>query len=187
VAGDAAAGLANPALPALLAAGAAAVGGGALLVARVAVPALKRLPEASVSLESSRAGLLARHAAVTERAAAAAAAAADDAAALARLWSLVAKMGAVADGDEYAARRERVEAAAGALEGRLRTAAALVDGYARVAHRIEIEVELDAAVPPAYAAAAVDADVAALVELEAEAGEAAAAAAAADEVERLLR
>ena len=65
--------------------------------------------------------------------------------------------------------------------------ARLVDGYARVAHRIEIEVELDAAVPPAYAAAAVDADVAALVELEAEAGEAAAAAAAADEVERLLR
>ena len=190
--GDGAAGALDPSLPALLAAGAAAAATASLAATQIALPALKRLPESSVSLEAARSALLARHAAVTVKADAAAAAGAADAVALARLWSLVAKMGAAADGDEYAARSARVSTAAASLEARVAAAAALVDGFARVARRIEIEVELDdaattTATASAYVAAAVDADIAAMVELELEAEEAASAAAAADEVERLLR
>jgi hypothetical protein len=128
LAGDAASSLLNPSLPLLLAGGAAAAVGAAALGARVVVPALRRLPTASVGAEASRSALLTRHAAATGAAAAAAAAGAAHAASLARARALLAKMGALASAGEYDARSDGVQAAAAALEARLVAAVELVDG-----------------------------------------------------------
>ena len=172
VAGDAASALADPSLPLTLAAAAAGAAAAAQAGRSVVLPALRRLPEKSVGVEASRSELLAQHVALTKASDAAAKGAAEDVRALARLWALRAKMGAVSaaakassssslssrsrtpssaidggeddddggsfaakdgslfvgDGDEYAERGGRVEAAAAALERRLSKAVELLDG-----------------------------------------------------------
>lgn len=152
VAGDAASALADPSLPLALAAAAAGAAAAAAAGRSVVLPALRRLPESSVGIEASHSELLAQHVALTRAADEALAKAAGDARALARLWALRAKMGAVSaavrassasaspfddgdsdgsfvsDGDEYAERGGRVEAAAAALERRLAKAVELLDG-----------------------------------------------------------
>ena len=72
----------------------------------VVLPALRRLPEGSVGVEASRSELLAQHVALARASDEAARGAAEDARALARLWALRAKMGAVS-----AAARARASAA----------------------------------------------------------------------------
>jgi len=99
---DAASALLDPGLPALLAAGAAAASLSALLGSRLAIPALKRLPAASVEVEYARQRLLAQHQALAVKAGGALREARGDARALARLWQLQAKMEAVG-GDVAAA------------------------------------------------------------------------------------
>jgi hypothetical protein len=185
-ASDAASALVDPALPylatgALLAAGAAAVAGSTVLV-----PRLKQLPERAVEAAAGRQRLLAQHAALEARAGALAAEAGEDCRALARLWGLQGKMGAVAAGAEYDARRGRVAAAAAAGEVRLAKALEVLDAYARVVSMIEIEVEVEAALP-ADAEEGIDAQIARLEEVEELAADWRLQAEAADDVERMLR
>ena len=199
------AGVADPALPAALAVGAAAATAGTAAASAWALPALRRLPASSVEVEASRQALLSQHVRLTARMTALRAAAAADVGSLARLTALRGKMGSVGaayeegadeaaggvDNDsntlsEYATRSARLAAAAGVLEGRVGAAVRLLAGYARLAGRVEIEVELEAGVPDGEAGALGAAGEALDVELAELGAEWRGRAAAADEVERLL-
>ncbi|EIE21316.1 hypothetical protein COCSUDRAFT_56538 [Coccomyxa subellipsoidea C-169] len=148
-ASDAASGLIDPALPLLIAGGVATAATTGVLGTTVLLPKLKQLPERLLQLETVRQKLLAQHNAIVERMDALVAEASDDVRVLARLWQLQNKMQSVGTGGSYGARIERVATAIGGLEQRLHKKLELLDGYARVANMIEIEVEIDTEVPAA--------------------------------------
>jgi hypothetical protein len=146
-ASDAATSLIDPALPflvtgALAAAAASAVAGSTLLL-----PRLKQLPDRVVDLAATRQRLLGQHSALERRVGYLVDECSEDVRALARLWQLQTKMGAVAAGGAYGARLERVAAARRAVEARLAARVGAVDAYARVISMIEIEVEMETEVP----------------------------------------
>ena len=189
LAADVLSGVADPSLPATLGAGAALLTAGTAAASTWALPALRRLPPASVEVEASRQALLAQHVTLTGRMGALRAAAAADVSSIARLTALRAKMGSVGGvgaSSEYATRSARLADAAGVLEGRVGDAVRLLGGYARLAGRVEIEVELEAGVPAGEAGALGAAGEALDVELAELGAEWRGRAAAADEVERLL-
>ena len=95
---DAASALIDPALPALIAAGAAATVGSAVAGNQLLLPRLKQLPGGAVKVEAMRQALLAQHAALSKKAATALQEAGEDVRALARLWQLQVKMEAVGGG-----------------------------------------------------------------------------------------
>eukprot|EP00198_Chlamydomonas_reinhardtii_P009690 XP_001699027.1 predicted protein [Chlamydomonas reinhardtii] len=128
--GDAASSLLDPALPLLLAAGAASLAGGSLVTSSVVVPRLKQLPDNKIKVEYVRQQLLGQYNTLAGKAAAVLTESAEDVRFLARLWQLQNKMEA-----ERLARK--VE---------------LLDGYSRVMNMIEIEVEMDIEVPAAEVA-----------------------------------
>ncbi|KAK9834837.1 hypothetical protein WJX81_002704 [Elliptochloris bilobata] len=183
---DAATALIDPALPLLLAGGAAAALASGVLGRTVVLPRLKQLPPAAVRLETTRQKLLAQHTLLAQRASELVDDASGDVRALARLWQLRNKMGAVGGNGTYEARLERVRSAIDGLEQRLRKKLELLDGYARLANMVEIEVEMDTEVPAAEVAG-IEEQIAALEEVADLAAEAAIQAQAQDEVERLLR
>ncbi|BDA44546.1 hypothetical protein COCOBI_06-0220 [Coccomyxa sp. Obi] len=148
-ASDAASGLIDPALPLLIAGGVATVATTGVLGTTVLLPRLKQLPERLLQLETVRQKLLAQHNAIVVRMDALVAEASDDVRVLARLWQLQNKMQSVGTAGSYGARIERVATAVEGLEGRLHKKLELLDGYARVANMIEIEVEIDTEVPAA--------------------------------------
>ncbi|KXZ51879.1 hypothetical protein GPECTOR_11g314 [Gonium pectorale] len=193
--GDAASSLLDPALPLLLAAGAASLAGGTLVSSNVLVPRLKQLPDGKVRVEYVRQQLLGQYNALTAKASAALTESAEDVRFLARLWQLQNKMeavsaapltaaatagtapgvssagGSVAAGGSggaaaaYEARIGRVSRARANIEERLARRIELLDGYSRVMNMIEIEVEMDIEVPAAEVAG-IQEQMARLVELE---------------------
>lgn len=92
---DAASALVDPALPALIAAGAAAMAGSALASNSLLLPRLKQLPSNAVKIEGMRQGLLAQHASLTRKVEVTLQEGSEDARALARLWQLQVKMESV--------------------------------------------------------------------------------------------
>ncbi|GIL63825.1 hypothetical protein Vafri_17820 [Volvox africanus] len=214
--GDAASSLLDPALPLLLAAGAASLAGSAALGSSVLVPRLKQLPDVKVRVEFVRQQLLGQYNALASRAATALNESAEDVRFLARLWQLQNKMEAVSaaatgpvvaavgsgltssaaggsggatiggGGVAYEARIGRVARARANIEERLIRRIELLEGYSRVMNMIEIEVEMDIEVPAAEVAG-IQEQVARLVELESLQEDWRAQAEARDEVERLLR
>ncbi|GLC33999.1 hypothetical protein PLESTM_000142600 [Pleodorina starrii] len=202
--GDAASSLLDPALPLLLAAGAASLAGSAAVGSTVLLPRLKQLPDARVRVELVRQQLLGQYNALAGKAASALAESAEDVRFLARLWQLQNKMEAVSgaaaphappaaaagggggSGSAYEARIGRVARARANIEERLSRRIELLEGYSRVMNMIEIEVEMDIEVPAAEVAG-IQEQVARLVELESVQEDWRAQAEARDEVERLLR
>ncbi len=121
--GDAASSLIDPALPTLLAAGAAGVLGSGVFGSRVLIPKLKQLPEKSVSLEYVRQQLLGQYAKLSDKSDTVMAESAEDIRMLARLWQLQNKMqtvgGTGGNPASYVARMERVASARSSIEKRL--------------------------------------------------------------------
>ncbi len=190
--GDAASSLLDPAMPLLLAAGAASLASSAALGTNVLLPRLKQLPDAKVRVEFVRQQLLGQYNVLAAKAAAALAESAEDVRFLARLWQLQNKMEAVSaasgvpaaaaaavgagggaatggggggTGAAYEARIGRVARARANIEERLTRRVELLEGYSRVMNMIEIEVEMDIEVPAAEVAG-IEEQVARLVELE---------------------
>lgn len=95
---DAASALLDPALPALIAAGAAAAAGSAVAGNSLLLPRLKQLPSGAVKVEGMRQALLAQHAKLSKKLETTLQEASEDARALARLWQLQVKMESVGGG-----------------------------------------------------------------------------------------
>ncbi|KAG2423402.1 hypothetical protein HXX76_015367 [Chlamydomonas incerta] len=93
--GDAASSLLDPALPLLLAAGAASLAGGSVVTNSIVVPKLKQLPDNKVKVEYIRQQLLGQYNTLAGKAAAVLTESAEDVRFLARLWQLQNKMEAV--------------------------------------------------------------------------------------------
>jgi len=182
---EAASYLVDPSIPLLLGAGVATVGASVVAGNALLLPELKRLPEPAVRVEEMRQRLLRQHLGVSGRLQGVVKQAEDDIRDLARLSQLAQKMASVGDAS-YAARAQRVTAAADALEQRLRKGMELADGYARVLSMIEIEVEMDTEVPQAELADLGN-EIEKLEEMEALREEWQVQLEAQDEVERLLR
>ena len=73
---------------------------------------------------------------------------------LSRLWSLHHKIEALGTSGSYDARLQKILASATTLEDRVGAKMQLVEGYSRVSHMIEIEIELDADIDAAEASVA---------------------------------
>ncbi|KAL6751543.1 hypothetical protein V8C86DRAFT_3019801 [Haematococcus lacustris] len=186
--GDAASTLVDPNLPLLLAGSLAAVAGSAVAGNQLLLPRLRQLPDKSLSLEYIRQQLLGQYAQLAAKVEGVVSESGEDVRVLARLWQLQNKMQSVSAGAAatYGARMERVAAARANIEQRLVKKLELLDGYARVMHMIEIEVEMDIEVPAAELAG-IQQQMERLTELEGLQDDWRIQAEARDEVERLLK
>ncbi|GAX72803.1 hypothetical protein CEUSTIGMA_g258.t1 [Chlamydomonas eustigma] len=148
--GDAVSSVIDPALPAMIAAGSITAIGTLIAGSTVIVPRLKQLSDRDVSLEYIRQQLLGQYAGLVNKSDNVTKEALEEVRVLARLWQLQTKMESVGNtASAYEARIKKVTMARESIEARLKLKLDLLDGYSRVMNMIEIEVEMDIAVPDA--------------------------------------
>ena len=146
---DAASSLLDPSFPFLIA---GAVGSSTLIgsiVAKVVLPNLKKLPEASLVIQETRQRLLQEHVRLTANVKQLLQETSSDIRTLARLWQLLNKMGSIDNTNAYVSRMERVVNAKDATEERLGARISMMNEYTKVLSMIEIEVEMETEIPVA--------------------------------------
>jgi hypothetical protein len=146
---DAASSLLDPSFPFLIA---GAVGSSTLIGsigAKVVLPNLKKLPEASLGIQETRQRLLQEHVRLTANVKQLLQETSSDIRTLARLWQLLNKMGSIDNTNAYVSRMERVVNAKDATEERLGARISMMNEYTKVLSMIEIEVEMETEIPVA--------------------------------------
>lgn len=146
---DAASSLFDPSLPLLIA---GAVGSSTIVSsvgAKVVLPNLKKLPEASLGIQETRQRLLQEHVRLTANVKQLLQETSSDVRTLARLWQLLNKMGSIDNKNAYVSRIERVVNAKDATEERLSARISMMNEYTKVLSMIEIEVEMETEIPVA--------------------------------------
>lgn len=146
---DAASSLLDPSFPFLIA---GAVGSSTLIGsigAKVVLPNLKKLPEASLGIQETRQRLLQEHVRLTANVKQLLQETSSDIRTLARLWQLLNKMGSIDNTNAYVSRIERVVNAKDATEERLGARISMMNEYTKVLSMIEIEVEMETEIPVA--------------------------------------
>ena len=146
---DAASSLLDPTYPFFIG---GAVGASAVISAvgaRVVLPNLKKLPEASLGIQETRQRLLQEHVRLTANVKQLLQETSSDIRILARIWQLLNKMGSIDNSNAYESRIERVVKAKDATEERLEARISMMNEYTKVLSMIEIEVEMETEIPVA--------------------------------------
>lgn len=149
VGADAASSLVDPILPYLVAGAVMSTAMTAAIGTNVVLPALKQLPEKSLSVQQMKQKFLKDHVSLSQKITVLTEELSSDIRVLARLWQLMNKMGSVDAEGTYNSRMERVTRAKDIVEERLGRRLSMVDDYVKVLNMIEIEVEMETQIPAA--------------------------------------
>ena len=153
--GDLASGLLNPDLPALIAAGTLGVSAAGAVTNQFVFPQLAKLPSGDLFVIECRQQFLGQYDVMKRKLDDLLASACEDIQLLSRLWNLHHKIEALGSNESYDARLQKILSSATILEDRIGAKVQLIEGYSRVSHMIEIEVELDADIDAAEARVAI--------------------------------
>ena len=152
--GDSTSALINPDFPALIAAGAVGVTSAGAVAKQLVLPQLAKLPSNGLASVEYRQQFLGQYDIIKGKLDDLLVSMNEDIQLLSRLWSLHHKIEALGTSGSYDARLQKILASATTLEDRVGAKMQLVEGYSRVSHMIEIEIELDADIDAAEASVA---------------------------------
>ena len=189
--GDASSALVSPDLPALLAAGAMGTTAAGAFATKVALPRLAKLPPSDLAAVEYRQGFLEQYDAIKTKLDALLSSMGEDVQLLSRLWNLHHKIEALGGTSaSYDARMRKILTSAETLEDRVASKLQLIEGYSRVSHMIEIEIELDTDIDAAetrVAASGISDELARVSEMEELKDEWTIQVEAKNEIEKLLK
>ncbi|QDZ21171.1 hypothetical protein HOP50_05g36970 [Chloropicon primus] len=187
--GDSSSALINPDFPALIAAGALGVTAAGAAAKELILPQLAKLPTNTLASAELRQEFLQQYDVIIGKLDELLVSINEDIQLLGRLWGLHHKIEALGSSGSYDARLQKILGSASTLEDRVASKLQLIEGYSRVSHMIEIEVELDADIDAAetrVAMSGITVELGKVEELEELKDEWTMQVEAKDEIERLL-